>query len=110
MTIQLLLIILGVMLFWLWYVNTRTEAMIPPWDLEECRMRCFDRGQDMPWDGGEPNDPWKDPANQTSSNYDVAGCMEKCNMSTWYKWGDMRNRSYYTPEVASEDDLFLSDR
>ena len=78
---QVLVIILVLLLGLL--VCTREEKLIPPWDLESCHEKCFQRGQQIPWFGG-PKGPWDDPANYPSSNYDVAGCMANCDLHTWY--------------------------
>jgi len=61
----------------------KQEKLVSPWDLESCRQKCFQRGEQIPWDGG-PQGPWDDPANYPSSTFDVAGCMANCDLHTWY--------------------------
>ena len=77
----ILIVIAAALIGWL-IATTKKESLIPPWDLEKCRERCFKRGEQIPWFGG-PEGPWDDPANFPSSNYDVAGCMANCDLHTW---------------------------
>jgi len=59
-------------------VYNRYESFLPVWDLQRCKLACQRMGTTMPWSGGiSPH------LNRDGSTFDVAGCMENCERSTW---------------------------
>jgi hypothetical protein len=64
-------------------IGKNYETFFPPWDLQKCRLACIKAGQEIPWLGGSSGS-WNNPANNPRSNFDVSGCISKCDLSTWY--------------------------
>jgi hypothetical protein len=60
----------------------KKENLTPPWDIETCKLKCIEQGQEQPWNAGRT--PWHDPAMYPSSTFDVAGCLRECDLETWY--------------------------
>lgn len=60
----------------LFYIPKREN--LAPWDIDDCKLRCYQQSQQIPWFGG-PEGPWDDPANDPSANFDTAGCMARCD-------------------------------
>ncbi len=80
---QIFLLLISITLVGVLIVSDRRERLAP-WDVEDCRLKCYKQGEQIPWFGGPGTSPRKDPASGPSSNFDVAGCMARCNKRARY--------------------------
>jgi hypothetical protein len=84
---EYILLVLLVLVGYLALTSTAatTEALIDPWDLQECHAQCSDNVDVAPWFGGTFRGAANDPINKSGATFDVARCMARCNLGVWHR-------------------------
>ena len=75
---MIVLLLLALILVVLYLTIMSGEQFTQPWDRTNCKISCFQRGQNIPWIG-KIDGAWNDPAAHSEATFDVAGCMAKCD-------------------------------
>lgn len=59
--------------------HKETFYTVAPWDVDDCRLQCFESSQpQVPWNKGRIDGAWNDPAAQPNATFDVVGCLQRC--------------------------------
>ena len=65
------------------FLMGNTETFGAPWDLQRCRMACYQAGRRPAWFGGHNPQHWGPSGYVDPTHFDTPGCMDLCDRTAW---------------------------